>query len=865
MIDVSQELNAGLAVLNARLAQLQMRADKFETEPDEPGPDDAAQEQTSTNVEQAQAPKQAVAEAKEWEVPAHEEINLATVIHEDLGLDPYNYSDPLVRKIYEAYEPKIEESQNTAPLISEPRVILQPDLNGEFPTPLDGALWMAGTYGIPQTPLRGKAPFLTNWPDKASADPEQIRRWAAEYPGCNFGSVAFAGKHFIFEADGVSVRERFKNQNPGHDFTSRLIIESSPGKGHRYYLAASGVENIGQDEGEDYSVRANNEQCVSPGSIHPVTGKQYRVAVHNGSLTQPTAEEVRFWKNGRPEEKSTEPQQQAKIPQGKRNSELAKTAGKLLDAGLSPEQVKDHIREINEERCEPPLTEDELKKTIFHSIDTKWSKKQDAITRSVTAPGVIVGGKNLSEPQPAQPGTESTIPIIDDPSDDDPRFEMKGDTFDTKVYEDMAHRFTPYPNPGDGDWISLTANKLVHGTSIPLGFVREPLKAIALHALDGKLVHPAHPKLSMRGNYFSLAESEGGKTTGLEFAIESAEVIGKAAAIHFENLFRYKSETTFIRSFTQEGTIKRDSDGKIKSGEPGHPSQFLYIKEGNLVANASDYFAAVVAMLTNLYDQTEAGTESMTNGNFTARSVRVSTVMCFTPSDFKATFGGKGTIGGGVLNRWAMVNPPPITEYDSKDWERLSDEVIQQAVGELTAVVFNLRSAGAPIALTEEPGAAKIRLEVKTMLKKAGKVGKRLMDYFMREQVAQAATAVDGRLVMTTEQALYAKNWVEAQMECRLNHWPSDANNQIEAMEHAIRKAVTTHHVSETSLKDACNFYREGSGGWFVFSTAVKNAMASEAIKWTGKTRKGAKTYCPGFCAVHPAIKEEEKPRKPRE
>jgi hypothetical protein len=60
-----------------------------------------------------------------------------------------------------------------------------------------------------------------------------------------------------------------------------------------------------------------------------------------------------------------------------------------------------------------------------------------------------------------------------------------------------------------------------------------------------------------------------------------------------------------------------------------------------------------------------------------------------------------------------------------------------------------------------------------------------------------AATAANGRLVMTTEQALYAKAWVEAQLACRLTCWPADSVNQIETMEHAIRKAVNTHFVLE--------------------------------------------------------------------
>jgi AAA domain/Primase C terminal 1 (PriCT-1)/Bifunctional DNA primase/polymerase, N-terminal len=223
------------------------------------------------------------------------------------------------------------------------------------------------------------------------------RKWAAQYPACNFGSVAIAGQHFIFEADSPAVRERFKNQ--GHDFTSNLIVESSPGKGHRYYLSASGVENVGQNKGEDFSIRANGEQCVSPGSLHPVTGRQYRVAVHNGPLTQPTAEEIQFWKSERAEKKSADVAQQAQIPSGQRNSALASIAGKLIDAGLTPEKVKQEIIEINEQRCSPPLTRQELESTIFASIDSKWSKQKDAITRQVETPKIVMGGNVLGESQ----------------------------------------------------------------------------------------------------------------------------------------------------------------------------------------------------------------------------------------------------------------------------------------------------------------------------------------------------------------------------------------------------------------------------------------------------------------------------------
>ena len=538
------------------------------------------------------------------------------------------------------------------------------------------------------------------------------------------------------------------------------------------------------------------------------------------------------------------------IPYGSHDTELFRTACSLRNAGLGEQKITELLIEVCEARC------------VGYGSDYKdmcRNKAKSACKYPVgqASPVLLIGGVPAgTAPVASEKTADTQTPVVDDPSDNDSRFEMLGEAFDTKVYEDVSRRFTPYPDPGENDLISVLAKKLVEGTPIPLAYVREPLKAAVLHAIDGKVVHPAHRKLTMRGNYFSLGESEGGKTTGLEYAINACNVIFSTNLIHEESLFRYKSEQTFIRSFTPEGTIKRDAQGNIKSGHAGHPSQFLYVKEGNLVANSSDYFAAVFAMLTNLYDQTEAATESMTNGTFDAATIRTSTVMCFTPTDYAATFGGKGNIGGGGLNRWGIVNPPADHSYDDKDWEPLSDQEIQDAINPLTEKVFNLKQSE-PIVLVEEAGAAKIRLEVKSMLKKAGKAGKRLLEYFMREQVAQAVVALDGRMVMTTQQAVYTREWVEAQVMCRLNCWPSDASNQIEGMEHAIRKAVNRHFVSETALKDACHLYREGSGGWYAFNAARSNMVQSEAIKPTGKTRKGVRTYCPGSCAIHPPVKKD--------
>jgi hypothetical protein len=161
--------------------------------------------------------------------------------------------------------------------------------------------------------------------------------------------------------------------------------------------------------------------------------------------------------------------------------------------------------------------------------------------------------------------------------------------------------------------------------------------------------------------------------------------------------------------------------------------------------------------------------------------------------------------------------------------------------------------------LKEEPGAKKVRLAVKKMVKEAGPVGKRLMDYFIRETASQAAMALENPYVITEAQAAYAQRWIKAQIQCRMDNWPTDAGNPVEGMEHAQRRAVKKCHTSLTVLRDACHYYREGSGGIWTFNSALKNNLGAGGFKHTGKTRKGTDTFCPIGCQNHAALKPEKK------
>jgi AAA domain/Bifunctional DNA primase/polymerase, N-terminal/Primase C terminal 1 (PriCT-1) len=265
--------------------------------------------------------------------------------------------------------------------------VAQPNQDGEFESPADGAIWMAIVHGKRQTPLQGKAAFLPNWQETATTDSAQIRKYAEEHPGCNFGSIADDGE--IFEVDSPEVRKRFAGS-----FSSTLTISSSEGKWHGYYLPAD-VEHIGQNGTKqgDFSLRKHNAYCVSPGSVHPGTKRQYRVT-GNHPMTLPSSQEIAFWNSEKKNQKTPVVSLDAPIPDGQRNSTITSILGKARQQnGLEYDALLALARQHNQ-RCSPPLSESELE-TIAHSI-ARYEVKQ--------APPVILGGQVLGLPAaPPQP------------------------------------------------------------------------------------------------------------------------------------------------------------------------------------------------------------------------------------------------------------------------------------------------------------------------------------------------------------------------------------------------------------------------------------------------------------------------------
>jgi hypothetical protein len=257
--------------------------------------------------------------------------------------------------------------------------IEKPDTSGEFSSPLAGALFMA-SRGVPQIPLRprSKSAFLEGWPTLSTTDLEQIKKWSTQYANCNFGSVAKRDGILIFETDSSDVRKRFAGE-----FSSEFLVQSSTSeRGHRYYKN-SGIANISQKDNKhgDFSLRADDMYCCSPGSIHPESGKQYRL-VSDGAIAEPSREEIEFWNSERKSE-------QVKTRQSENRGEPG--FQKLFDAvGWKP--LIDRLNKHRDSRFHSPVLEPG---ELMYCPMPGHYKPEDMNRQFTTTPFGVVDGSML--------------------------------------------------------------------------------------------------------------------------------------------------------------------------------------------------------------------------------------------------------------------------------------------------------------------------------------------------------------------------------------------------------------------------------------------------------------------------------------
>ena len=205
----------------------------------------------------------------------------------------------------------------------------------------------------------GKHPhgkLVKHGPKDATTDKDTIAKWFNNGMPLNIGVCAG-------EKSGLVVLD----VDPAHGGNESLeqykipetteVITGSGGR-HFYFKHPGGdVRNSAGTLGDGLDVRGHHGYVVAPPSMH-ISGQEYRWSVDPKARMPALCPDWIIKEN----KKITPISPGDSIPEGKRNNTLLSMAGAMRCKGFENEEIYEALRSVNQRRCKPPLSNDEIKK-----------------------------------------------------------------------------------------------------------------------------------------------------------------------------------------------------------------------------------------------------------------------------------------------------------------------------------------------------------------------------------------------------------------------------------------------------------------------------------------------------------------------
>lgn len=211
----------------------------------------------------------------------------------------------------------------------------------------------------------GKHPIYNGWQDITYKDESELEAEFEKYPDANIG-IKTGGKFFVLDADQ---RHGGLESLKKYGVMKDTVKVSTGGGGYHYYFKIPPGEDIPNRvnmlPGND--IRSDGALVVAPGSRHKSGGTyEWVIGCSPGDIeiAEPDTWLVEL-------AKSHESQKPMEIPEtvveGSRNATMTSIAGALRRKGLGSEAIFAALVIDNEQRCNPPLEESEIR-TISNSV-----------------------------------------------------------------------------------------------------------------------------------------------------------------------------------------------------------------------------------------------------------------------------------------------------------------------------------------------------------------------------------------------------------------------------------------------------------------------------------------------------------------
>lgn len=228
---------------------------------------------------------------------------------------------------------------------------------------------------------RDKLPHLATWKEyqQRMATEQEIKSWWARWPSA--GIAVLTGKIsdiVVIDADDAEGLKNVKS------YLEVGTLTATTGRGGKhYYFDHPGIPvpcTVRFLPGTDS--RGDGGYVVVPPSMHR-SGRRYRwVDLEAKTVPLPPALLQEIQRSGQARKLDTK-DWEADIPDGERDKELTRRAGRLLQTGMPAAECLSVMYVVNATHCKPPLGAKQVEK-IVKSIAGREKAKQDA-TRPTTA------------------------------------------------------------------------------------------------------------------------------------------------------------------------------------------------------------------------------------------------------------------------------------------------------------------------------------------------------------------------------------------------------------------------------------------------------------------------------------------------
>lgn len=227
----------------------------------------------------------------------------------------------------------------------------------------------------------GKEPLTSNGCKAATTDKQQIKNWWEKWPDANIGigTGSVSGGLVVIDLDidetkglnGYDSLKTWQRENGELPETCQSITGRG---GYHLFYRDSAINRCRAGLYEGVDIRGEGGYIIAPPSTHP-NGRVYEweYPPDEYPITQANDTVRKFLAGPVPEKQKKQFFESPEtIPEGERTSSLIRLIGSLKAKGLSEWSIQAAVEQENASKCVPPLTDQELAKTVFPAIRRGW-------------------------------------------------------------------------------------------------------------------------------------------------------------------------------------------------------------------------------------------------------------------------------------------------------------------------------------------------------------------------------------------------------------------------------------------------------------------------------------------------------------